>query len=61
LYDDKLDELLPAEHDGIVGNEAYKHVPEGNGDGDNVTVELLFVVDNHVPNIGSKYNKNGDK
>lgn len=61
LDDDKLDKLFPSEHDGVVGHKSYQHIPESYSNSDNITIKLLFVVDNHIPDISAQNNKNGNK
>jgi hypothetical protein len=53
LYDDKLDEFFPSKQNGPIRDKGDEHIPESNGYIDNVTVELLLVVNNHIPNICS--------
>jgi hypothetical protein len=61
LDDHKLDKLFPSEHDGVVGHKSYQHIPESDSHSDNIAIELLFVVDNHIPDIRAQNNKNGNK
>ncbi len=61
MHNDEFDELFPSEHNGPIGDESYQHIPESDGDSDDISIKLLFVINDHVPNIGSQNDVNADK